>query len=117
MTTTKTEQCEPKIANLLWATDFSEESLYCLPYLKYISDSVKGNDYGMFILPKFSDWIYETAFASDGELLETIEKTRQGSMDKIREANKTAGMEMEPLYWKESPAKRSCRSRKKTIST
>lgn len=95
--TTKTEQLEPRISNLLWATDFSEESLYCLPYVKDISRSVEGNDYGVFILPKFSDWIYETAFASDGELLETIEKTRQGSLDKIRDANKESGLSMEPV--------------------
>jgi len=100
MTTTKNEPIvpvEPKIANFLWATDFSEESLYCLPYVKTISHSIKGKDYGLFILPKFSDWVYETAFASDGELLETIDKTRQGSLEKIQEANKQSGLEMEPV--------------------
>ncbi|MCK5058065.1 MAG: universal stress protein [Candidatus Aminicenantes bacterium] len=72
-----------KIKKILWATDFSKESRFCLPYVKLFSEKLQTKNYALYVLPKFSDWIYETAFFNDEELHKTIEKTRQQSMEKM----------------------------------
>lgn len=79
----KTISTDEPIDNIVWATDFSEESRYCLPYIKFFSEALKTKNHALFVLPKFSDWVYETAFFSDSELLKTIDNTRQESLDKI----------------------------------
>ncbi len=71
------------IENVLWATDFSKESRFCLAYVKDIADKLKTSNFALYVLPKFSDWIYETAFFNDEELLKTIQQTREDSLKKI----------------------------------
>lgn len=72
-----------KIKKMLWATDFSQESRFCLPYVKVLSEKLHTKNYALYVLPKFSDWIYETAFFNDEELHKTVEKTRQQSLEKM----------------------------------
>ncbi|MCP4219088.1 MAG: universal stress protein [bacterium] len=79
-----------KFKNILWATDFSRESRACLPYIKFFADKLKTKNYALYVLPKFSDWIYETAFLRDDELFKTIEKTKITSMRKIENYSKKA---------------------------
>jgi nucleotide-binding universal stress UspA family protein len=85
-----------KIEKILWATDFSQESRHCLPYVKFFADAVKAKNYALYVLPKFSDWIYETAFLSDDELFKTIDNTRQNSLNKMEKYSKQSGLSMEP---------------------
>ncbi len=72
-----------KIKRVLWTTDFSKESRFCLPYIKVLFDKYQTENYALYVLPKFSDWIIETAFFTDEELSKTIEKTKQESRKKI----------------------------------
>lgn len=72
-----------EIKKTLWATDFSNESKFCLPYVKLFSEKLKTKNHALYVLPKFSDWIYETAFFNDEDLHQTIEKTKQQSLDKM----------------------------------
>jgi len=74
-----------KISNILWATDFSQESRDCLAYVKTLTDKCNTENHALYVLPKFADWIYETAFFTDEELMKTIEKTRQDSLEKIED--------------------------------
>jgi|GEM_PF-416617 len=76
------------IKDILWATDFSEESFVCLPYIRFISEKLKTNNHGLYVLPRFSDWVYETAFIRDDDLLKTIEKTRVESLKRIETVGK-----------------------------
>ena len=82
-----------KIKQLLWATDFSNESRFCLPYVKYFSETLKTKNHALFVLPKFSDWIIETAFFTDEELLKTIENTREDSFTLMASISKKSGVE------------------------
>jgi nucleotide-binding universal stress UspA family protein len=77
-----------KVNNILWATDFSKESKACLPYIKYFSDHLKVTNHVIHVLPKFSDWIYETTFSEDIELFKTVEKTKKKSISKIQNYSK-----------------------------
>jgi nucleotide-binding universal stress UspA family protein len=87
-----------KIETILWATDFSNESRFCLPYIKIFSSALKTKNHALYVLPKFSDWVYETAFASDEELLKTIEKTREHSIEKIIDTSKQSNVTFEPHF-------------------
>lgn len=78
------------IKDILWATDFSEESFVCLPYIRFFTEKLKTNNHGLYVLPRFSDWVYETAFIKDDELLKTIEKTRVESLERIETVGKIA---------------------------
>lgn len=74
---------KPKIKNLLWATDFSSESKSCLPYVGYFSQKSQTVNYALYVLPKFSDWVYEASFFSNEDLFKEIEKTKKKSMTKM----------------------------------
>lgn len=84
---------KPKpVKQILWATDYSKESRFCLPYIKYFTEAVKTTNHALYVLPKFSDWIYETAFINDDELFDTIDRTRQSSLKKIETYSKRTGI-------------------------
>ncbi|MCP5046929.1 MAG: universal stress protein [bacterium] len=81
-----------KIKRVLWTTDFSKESRYCLPYVKCFNESLKTKNHALYVLPKFSDWVYETAFMTDDELFATIERTRQKSLSRITNYSDRSGI-------------------------
>ena len=78
-----------KINKLLWATDFSNESKFCLPYIQFFSKTIKVKNYALYVLPKFSDWVYEAAFFSNEDLHKEVEKTKKKSKAKILGYNST----------------------------
>ncbi len=84
-----------KINNILWTTDFSKESRFSLPYVKLFSEMLTTKNHALYVLPKFSDWIYETAFFTDDELFKTIAHTRQKSLQKITNFSRKSGIPFE----------------------
>ncbi len=83
------------IKTLLWATDFSKESRACLPYMKIFNAKLKTKNHALYVLPKFSDWVYETAFLKDDELFETIANTKRKSLKKIENYSKRTELPMD----------------------
>ncbi len=98
MTKKKTKEISTHIKRVLWATDFSRESRACLPYIRFLSEKLKTENHALYVLPRFADWVYETAFFNDEELLKTIESTKEKSIKKMRgyssksDINFTAGV-------------------------
>ncbi len=88
----KKKKKSPIIKKVLWATDFSKESRACLPYIKNLSEKMETTNYALYILPKFSDWVYETAFLKDDELFETIANTKANSLKKMKNYSKRSGV-------------------------
>jgi len=86
-----------EIKHLLWATDFSEESLHCIPYLKLFHEKLQTENHALYVLPKLSDWVYETAYISSSDLLDTINETRQNSIEKIESASQDTGIPFQAL--------------------
>lgn len=84
-----------KINKILWATDFSKESRFCLPYVKVFAEKFNTKNYALYVLPKFSDWIYETAFFNDEELQKTVAKTKQNSLQKMKEFSRKSDVPFE----------------------
>ena len=89
------EKTFANIKTLLWATDFSSESRTCLPYIRFFSTALNSKNHALYVLPQFSDWVYETAFAADEELLKTIESTRDQSVAKMNSTGKRSGIPFE----------------------
>jgi len=83
MPQTKKESRGGDMKNLLWATDFSRESRFCLPYIKFFSDTLNTVNHALHVMPKFAEWVYETAFPSDEELIRNTAKNREKSLNKI----------------------------------
>jgi len=85
------------IKQIAWATDFSKESRFCLPYVKFFTKTLNTKNHALYVLPKFSDWILETAFLTDDELFKTIERTRNKSISTIKGFAKKAEIPLEPV--------------------
>ena len=66
-----------------------------MPYMRDFSENLKTRNYALHVLPKFSDWVYETAFLKDNELLKTVEKTKQKSLAKIKKYSNNANISFE----------------------
>jgi len=90
------QDTSPGIKTILWATDFSEESRFCLPYIKIFSTALKTRNHALYVLPAFSDWVVETAFDSEDELNKLLTKIKKQSRDKIANACKKSGISFEP---------------------
>lgn len=86
----KIKKTSTQIKTVLWATDFSKESRACLSYIRGFSEKLNTENHAVYVLPRFSDWVYEAAFIRDEELLKTIEKTKLSSLQKIENAGKNA---------------------------
>jgi nucleotide-binding universal stress UspA family protein len=86
----------PGIKRILWATDFSKESRFCLPYIKIFSAALKTKNHALYVLPEFSDWVVETAFESKDELVKTIAKIKKQSITKIDNTSKKSNISFEP---------------------
>jgi len=85
-----------KIKKLLWATDFSNESTSCLPYIKAISKVLKTRNFALYVLPKFSDWVYESSVFSSEDLVGEVEKARAESYRKIERLAKSKQVDLIP---------------------
>ncbi|MGD2092489.1 MAG: universal stress protein [Candidatus Aminicenantes bacterium] len=92
----KNKETSPGIKTILWATDFSEESRFCLPYIKILSAALKTKNHALYVLPEFSDWVTETAFDSEDELGKTIAKLKEQSIKKIVNTSKKSNISFEP---------------------
>ncbi len=90
------QDTSPGIKTILWATDFSEESRFCLPYIKIFSTALKTRNHALYVLPAFSDWVVETAFDSEDELNKLLTKIKKQSRAKIVNACKKSGISFEP---------------------
>jgi nucleotide-binding universal stress UspA family protein len=64
----------------------------CLPYVKRFFEKLHTTNHALYVLPKFADWVYETAFFKDEELLKTIENTKQKSLEMIESTSKNSGI-------------------------
>lgn len=84
-----------KIKKLLWGTDFSKNSQACLPYIKEFSQKLNTGNHVLYVLPKFAEWVYETAFFKDEDLIKIIDNTKQQSLDKIKIVGEESGIEFQ----------------------
>ena len=72
-----------RVKKILWATDFSRESRYCLPYLRFFDQELKTENLALYVLPKFSKWVSETAFFSSDDLYNEINRARKRTLTRL----------------------------------
>ncbi|HDP94215.1 MAG TPA: universal stress protein [Candidatus Aminicenantes bacterium] len=82
-----------QIQRVLWATDFSNESMSCLSWMRWVQNRIQPEAHALYVLPRFSDWVYEAAFFSLEDLRLEIESTREKSVSKLAEIAKHKGLD------------------------
>ena len=85
-----------KIKKILWATDFSKESTFCLPYIKFFSEILNTRNLSLYVLPKFSDWVYETSLFTNEDLLKEVMKAKKKALTKINTYGQTRQIKLKP---------------------
>lgn len=82
-----------QIRRILWATDFSNESMSCLPWIEWVQQRIEPEVHALYVLPRFSDWVYEAAFFSLEDLRLEIDSTREKSASRLTEIARRRGLD------------------------
>jgi len=91
METRRTE----KISTILWASDFSRESLQGLRYLKLFADTFHAVPLAIHVLPRISDWIFEAAFVNRGDLFQEMEKIKNEARLRLSHYGEKTGLDID----------------------
>lgn len=81
------------LKRVLWATDFSRESNACLPWVRWIQQQIQPDIHALYVLPRFSDWVYDAAFFSLEDLRLEIESTREKSISRLTRITRRRGID------------------------
>ncbi|MGQ9800332.1 MAG: universal stress protein [Candidatus Saccharicenans sp.] len=73
-----------QIKNILWATDFSGESLMALAYANYMAGRFGAGIKALHVVPDFAPALYETRGVVVAELMEKQEKSREQALKKLQ---------------------------------
>lgn len=79
---------EITIQRLLWAADFSGKSRRCLPFLKHLADRFNAACHAVFVLPRFSDWVFESAILTADDLYHQKEESLAEAVHKLTRTGK-----------------------------
>jgi len=74
---------------ILWATDFSDESLESLSYAKLFADTFKADLSAVHVAPDFSPALYDTAAVIQGELTKRVTAFKNEAKKKLEEIQKS----------------------------
>lgn len=81
-----------QIKNILWATDFSGESLTALSYAKYVADKFNASITALHVVPDFAPALYETRGVLVAELVEKQEESKIKAGKKLEKIQEKAGL-------------------------
>lgn len=81
-----------QIKNILWATDFSGESLTALSYAKYLADKFNASITALHVVPDFAPALYETRGVLVAELVEKQEESKIKAGKKLEKIQEKAGL-------------------------
>ena len=73
-----------QIKSILWATDFSGESLTALAYANYLARRFGAGVKALHVVPDFAPALYETRGVVVAELMEKQEKSREQALKKLQ---------------------------------
>ncbi|MGB9907712.1 MAG: universal stress protein [Candidatus Saccharicenans sp.] len=73
-----------QIKSILWATDFSGESLTALAYANYLAGRFGAGLKALHVVPDFAPALYETRGVVVAELMEKQEKSREQALKKLQ---------------------------------
>ncbi|MBU4254817.1 MAG: universal stress protein [Acidobacteria bacterium] len=77
---------------ILWATDFSDESLDSLSYAKIFADTFKAKISALHVAPDFSPALYDTVAVIQGELSKRVAAFKSEARIKLEDIQKTRGI-------------------------
>ncbi|MCJ7682389.1 MAG: universal stress protein, partial [Candidatus Aminicenantes bacterium] len=97
----------PKFLNkILWATDFSGESLDSLSYAKMFADTFKANLSAIHVAPDFSPALYDTAHVIQGELTRRVAAFKEEAREKLEDIQKARGISFDIILSEGNAAKK-----------
>ncbi len=73
-----------QIKNILWATDFSRESLAALSYANYLAGRFGAQVKALHVVPDFAPALYESRGVVVAELMEKQEESRRQALKKLQ---------------------------------
>ncbi|MCR4395164.1 MAG: universal stress protein [Candidatus Saccharicenans sp.] len=73
-----------QVKSILWATDFSGESLTALAYANYLAGRFGAGLKALHVVPDFAPALYETRGVVVAELMEKQEKSREQALKKLQ---------------------------------
>lgn len=81
-----------QIKNILWATDFSSESLTALNYAGFLADKFGASIMALHVVPDFAPALYETRGVLVAELMEKQEESKIKAGKKLEKIQSQAGI-------------------------
>lgn len=73
-----------RIKNILWATDFSGESMMALAYANYLAGRFGAGIKALHVVPDFAPTLFESRGVVVAELMERQEKSRERALKKLQ---------------------------------
>lgn len=81
-----------KIKNILWATDFSSESLTALNYARFMAEKFGGTITALHVVPDFAPALYETRGVLVAELVEKQEESKVRAIKNLEKIQSKTGI-------------------------
>ncbi len=92
------------LKNILWATDFSNESKTALRYAHYLSGMFGARLTALHVVPDFSPLLYELSSEHQPEMLGKVENTKATGHKKVEQLCESEGVSPAAIIVKEGPA-------------
>ena len=86
-----------QIKNILWATDFSGESLAALNYARLLADKFGASITALHVVPDFSPALYETRGVLVAELVEKQEKSKIKAAKNLEKIQNKTGVKFSKI--------------------
>jgi nucleotide-binding universal stress UspA family protein len=80
-----------QLKNILWATDFSRESMSALAYASYLADRFGASIKALHVVPDFAPALYETRGVVVAELLEKKKESQKKALQKLEKISARTG--------------------------
>ncbi len=81
-----------KIKSILWATDFSKESMAALDYAGYLAQQLGADIMALHVIPDFAPALYESRGVVVAELIKKQEKSRELALKKLEKISGQKGI-------------------------
>lgn len=93
-----------QIKNILWATDFSPESITALSYASYLAGRFGAKITALHVVPDFAPALYESRGVVVAELIGKQEKSREKALKKLQKISEKEGIKFSNIIVEAGPA-------------
>ena len=99
----KEEIMSDLIQKILWATDFSDESIEAFEYGELFAKSFKASLLALHVVPDFSPMLYNTSILIKGELIKKIDELKKVARKKLTTIEKDKDIKIQNIIVEGNP--------------